>query len=209
MRSLLVVFALLAGCARTPTIVVTGGVHGNETSGAAALQRLKEAGFITFGPCNPWGVEHRRRGIADGRDLNRLFAVDGVEEVERVREFLREHPPALLLDLHEDGDAPGPYLMQIGPDDDLGERIVAELQDEYEFDPKPAWGPIYGRDGVLKPTATLLKIEEKSGIWSLSFYAWRTYNVTSFTVEVPSGWPMERKIEFHARVAEIARRYRS
>lgn len=84
-------------------------------------------------------------------------------------------------------------------------RVVAALSKEYEFDPVPSWGPIQGKDGVLRPSKEALAIEEISGIWSLSYYAYRTAHVTAITVECPSSWPMEKRIAFHVRVAETCR----
>lgn len=196
---------LVTGCASPSLrIVVTGGVHGDEPSGAAALPALREKGFVTFGPCNPWGLERQRRELEDGRDLNRLFADGRVAEVRKVRDFLRENPPDLAMDLHE-SDGEGPYLIQIGPEDGLASEIVAALANEYSFDPAPKWGPLTGKNGVLRPVAQALALQEISKIWSLSFYCWKIFKVTSITVECPTSWPMEKRIAYHVRVAQAAR----
>jgi hypothetical protein len=187
-------------------VVVTGGVHGTEPSGAAVLDELKAAGFVTFGPCNPWGLAHGSRYLESGRDLNRSFARDDVPEAEAVKAFLDEHPPGLLLDLHEDGDAPGAYLIQHGPEDDLGRRIVDALRDEITWDPKPEFQVIAGEDGVLRPGHLALTAVEMSRYYGLAFHAWKTFEVTTFVVEVPSAWPAERRERAHVRIALTARR---
>lgn len=187
-------------------IVITTGVHGNEPSGYLIKDKLTELGFIVFGPCNPWGIEHGKRHLEDGRDLNRSFALDDCPEAEAVREFLRNHKPGLLLDLHEDPDGTAPYLIQNGPEDDLGRRILDALKDEYEFDQEPQWGPIKGEDGLIKPTRGMLGFQKLSKVYSLGYYAWLTYGCTSFTVECPGSWPEDRRKAYHQRVCETARR---
>lgn len=187
-------------------IVVTGGVHGNEPSGAAVLSELAAAGIQTFGPCNPWGLANDSRYLESGRDLNRSFARSDVPEVALVKAFLDAHPPALLLDLHEDRSASGAYLIQHGPDDDLGHRIVAELEDELAFEPKPHFNVLEGEGGVLKPGEIVLAAVELSRFYGLAFYTWRTYGCTTFVVEVPHRWPLEKRKHAHQRVVETARR---
>jgi hypothetical protein len=177
-------------------IVITGGVHGNEPSGALALPALARRGFVTAPPCNPWGLMHARRELESGRDLNRAFADGGCAEAERVRQFLLEHPPALLLDLHEDSRAPGPYLIQYGPDDAIGERIVAELSGRWPFAPRPRFGPVVGRRGLIRPPRWMVTV--------VGLSPWRTFGATGCVVEAPSGWPIEERIEFHLAVAEAA-----
>jgi hypothetical protein len=189
-----------------PRIVITGGVHGNEPSGALVLPELERMGFTVFGPCNPWGLENNNRNLRDGRDLNRLFARDDVPEVRAVKEFLRLHPPALLLDLHEDPGGTGAYLIQHGPDDDIGRRIIEELKDEFEFDPSPSFLMVKGKDGLLLPGARELGLLNFTGTYGLAFYAWATYGCTTIVTECPGSWPMEKKERYQLRVVETAAR---
>jgi predicted deacylase len=186
-------------------LVVTGGIHGDEPSGAHALEALARDGFTTFGPCNPWGLSHSRRTLADGRDLNRCFADPRCAEAERVRAFLREHPPAVLLDLHEDRGAAAPYRIQYGPRDELGARLVAHLAARHAFAPRPRFGPVFGRDGVLRPSAAVLALVGLSRRWPLVYWAWRTFRCTAIVVEAPGAWPLERRLAFHTDVARAAR----
>jgi hypothetical protein len=190
----------------TKKVVITTGVHGNEPSGYLVQDKLTELGFVTYGPCNEWGIKNNKREMQDGRDLNRLFQDGGVPQVKAVWEFLAANKPDLLLDLHEDptGNAKGPYLIQNGPKDDLGEKIIEALK-EYNWDPEPAWGPIKGKNGLIKPTAQMLALQKLANVFSLGSYAFFTYKVTTFTVEVPGGWEMEKKKEYQLRVCQAAR----
>jgi hypothetical protein len=212
MRSLLLiaVAALLAACSSTERIdgiVIVGGVHGNEPSGALVLPELEQRGFVVFGPANPWGMEHGSRYLEDGQDLNRIFARDDVPEVAAVKEFLRENPPRLLLDLHEDPRAEAAYLIQHGPDDDIGRRIIDALKDEFEFEPRPRYMVVEGEDGLLKPEMSHLRLMRFGGVYGLAYYAWLEYGCTTLVVECPGSWPMEKKKAYHLRVVELAHKF--
>ncbi len=187
------------------TIVVTVGVHGDEPSGVHARQALADEGFVTFGPCNPWGLEHNTRWLENGGDLNRRFGFLRPPEAFRVMAFLEQHPPGLLLDLHEDADSDRPYLIQLDPHGDLGRRIVARLAGRWELHPQPRFGLLRGRDGVLQPAGWMLRLQWLSRRWSLSFYAWQRFACPAFVVEAPGGWELAERVEFHQTVCRTAR----
>ncbi len=99
-----------------PVVLITGGVHGYETSGVhGALQFLDEraaeyAGRVNLlvAPCvSPWAYERIHRWNADAVDPNRSFREDGQAEessaLMRLVAPIRDH--ALLhIDLHETTD---------------------------------------------------------------------------------------------------------
>lgn len=114
-------FPLLALCSRgwddaLPVLVVTGGVHGYETSGVhGALQFLREHGHEADGranllvvPCvSPWAYERVQRWNFDALDPNRNFR-DGspVPESAALVALLAPLQGRVLLhiDLHETTD---------------------------------------------------------------------------------------------------------
>lgn len=99
-----------------PVVLITGGVHGYETSGVhGALQFLDEraaeyAGRVNLlvAPCvSPWAYERIHRWNADAVDPNRSFRADG--QAEESSALMRLVAPirdrALLhIDLHETTD---------------------------------------------------------------------------------------------------------
>jgi predicted deacylase len=115
-----------------PRLILLGGVHGNETCGTAALERLVHAldegrlalrrGTLTVVPvANPKAHALRRR--EGDRNLNRMLRPTAVPRdhedwiANRLCPLLAEHD--LLLDLHSFHTAGEPFAM-IGPEDNDG-----------------------------------------------------------------------------------------
>jgi hypothetical protein len=100
-----------------PAALVTGGVHGYETSGVmGALEFLEKraadyAGRVNLlvAPCvSPWGYERINRWNYDAIDPNRSFRVDGLSReattlIELVKPLLGQF--LVHIDLHETTDS--------------------------------------------------------------------------------------------------------
>lgn len=99
-----------------PNVLVTGGVHGYETSGVfGALAFLDEVAGefsdrvnLLAAPCvSPWAYERINRWNYDAIDPNRNFRSDGPREatalIELVRSFAGDY--LLHIDLHETTDS--------------------------------------------------------------------------------------------------------
>lgn len=112
-------FAVIAdrAGADAPWVLVTGGVHGYETSGVqGALAFLAEAAFayvdrvnLLVLPCvSPWGYETVNRWNPDAVDPNRAFVEPSpCTEAGSVMALVRDFGQAFLLhvDLHETTDS--------------------------------------------------------------------------------------------------------
>ena len=100
-----------------PVALVTGGVHGYETSGVHGALRFAEAHGTDYAgrmnllvaPCvSPWAYERIHRWNADANDPNRNFrAGSGVPESEAVLALIAPYRGrfALHVDLHETTDS--------------------------------------------------------------------------------------------------------
>ncbi|MFT5466051.1 MAG: glutamine amidotransferase-like uncharacterized protein [Verrucomicrobiales bacterium] len=99
-----------------PTVVVTGGVHGNEPAGFRAAEQIRHwpiaSGKLVVVPqVNVLGLRAKTRYLPDAsdeeRDLNRNFpVVDGEakprgELATEIWSFVRDQKPDWILDLHE------------------------------------------------------------------------------------------------------------
>ena len=100
-----------------PTVLVTGGVHGYETSGVhgalrflqTKAQAYSEKVNILVLPCiSPWGYETINRWNPQAIDPNRSFGESGkASEAQQVRQYLASLNSqfALHIDLHETTDS--------------------------------------------------------------------------------------------------------
>lgn len=99
-----------------PNVLVTGGVHGYETSGVlGALAFLDEAAGdydkrinLLVAPCvSPWAYERINRWNYDAIDPNRNFRPDGPAEAAHLMHLVRGFAGDYLLhiDLHETTDS--------------------------------------------------------------------------------------------------------
>ena len=99
-----------------PTVLVTGGVHGNEPAGVRAARQIRHwpiqrGKFIVIPCCNVPALEADKRlmpGQPDDRDdLNRNFPTRGKSQTARgplataLWVFIGERQPDYVLDLHE------------------------------------------------------------------------------------------------------------
>ena len=122
-----------SGLEQGPRLVVLGAVHGNETCGTVAIERVIDEiergaleiarGAVTFVPVtNPLAYNKRER--AGDRNLNRnLFPRESPADFEdrianRLCPLLAQHD--VLLDLHSTRAATQPFCM-LGPRDNQGE----------------------------------------------------------------------------------------
>ncbi|EWH07375.1 peptidase [Pseudoalteromonas lipolytica SCSIO 04301] len=99
-----------------PCVLITGGVHGYETSGvhgALAFAKTKAADYlehfnILVAPCiSPWGYETINRWNPNATDPNRSFYKNSpAEESAAIMSFLAKHDiaPLVHVDLHETTD---------------------------------------------------------------------------------------------------------
>lgn len=104
------------------SIHLSGGIHGDEPAGAAALlvwaeknlARYRRHPFLIFPCLNPWGLINNRREDARGRDLNRQFGPRCREaSVRDLKRLLKDEKFALSLTLHEDYEALGLYVYEL------------------------------------------------------------------------------------------------
>lgn len=106
---------------RLPTIMLSGGMHGEEPAGVEGVLSWLESGewerwrvnwFVL--PCiNPYGWERNQRRNAQHRDINRQFRRAGeCPEATLVKRLVRGQRFLFSMEFHEDVDAGGYYLYE-------------------------------------------------------------------------------------------------
>jgi len=89
------------------TVVILGGVHGNEHAGILAvpeiLRRIDEPAvrLVAVAPANPVGAAELSRYNADGFDINRDFMRFETPEGRAIRQVFEREQPDFVVSLHE------------------------------------------------------------------------------------------------------------
>lgn len=115
-----------------PTVLVVGGVHGNEQAGfiaaAGVVSWTIEKGTLLVIPrANVWGIDAWRRETGDGYDLNRAFPGDAAgNDAQRIAAaiygVIEAYEPDWLLDLHESGN------FHVRDHNRLGQTLIAGVE---------------------------------------------------------------------------------
>ncbi len=204
-------------------ILLSGGIHGNEPAGVAALldilstlkkePALIEQFHLTLFPClNPFGYEHHTRENSSGVDLNRQYGKrTPPQEVRLVRAALMEKRFDLSMEFHEDIDTPGFYLYEICDEarHAAGDIIVKEISKKYpinlqaEIEGAPAVG------GVINPevaSSFFKKRMARRGEWPQAIYLHDQGTPHCITSETPTFLDMHQRVDMHLTVFKIALR---
>ena len=194
-----------------PVVYLSAGIHGDEEAGVAALAELcgegefdDRATWMLAPLVNPTGFAVGSRGNADGVDLNRDYLNAATREVEGHTSWLRNLPAAgLVVSLHEDWEANGFYLYEINTGavpGFAGELVEVAAQ---HIPPEPADeidGHSTDAPGIIRhrPEADLPE-EWPEAIWLASIWPHLSY-----TLETPSSFPLDRRVDCHKAVARAA-----
>ena len=130
-----------------PTVIVTGGIHGNEPSGAASAQQIRHwpitrGKLIVIPRANPAGLEANRRyipgAIKEQQDLNRNFPSPGIAQGPRgeiateLWDFVVEQDPDWLFDLHEGYEFNVSHRPKPGKKKSVGSTIIYDRKQELD-----------------------------------------------------------------------------
>lgn len=128
-----------------PTIVITGGIHGNEPAGSRAADQIRhwpiERGkLIAIPRVNTFGLEQNIRFIPDAleeqQDLNRNFPSPKIADEPRgeiataLWEFVIAQDPDWLFDLHEGFDFNISHKPKAGKSKSVGSSIIYDIRQD-------------------------------------------------------------------------------
>ena len=216
-----------------PTVLISGGIHGDEPAGVyAALAFLADAlhefddafQFVVFPCINPSGFDANMLETASGANLNRLFGIlSSQPEVRAVEDWLgrcavRFH---LTFDLHEvrpdyvgegytEEDNPqAAYLYETVTDRSprIGRAMIDALP------PGRAvcqWPTIY--DDINDRGLISYPQDARNRIYAMGttfdgFLTGRNYTGHAFTLETPTGWPLQDRVATQLTFLRTALRY--
>ena len=177
-------------------IYISGGIHGDEPAGPAAMLQLLEENVwpanadLWLCPClNPTGFALNRRENASGIDLNREYHAPVTPEVLAHTRWLNARPTFDLgICLHEDWEAHGFYLYELNPDQrpSLAEAIITSVARICPIDLSPVIETRPAHGGIVRPDVDPLSRPQ----WPEAFYLLQHKTRLSYTFEAPSDFPL-------------------
>jgi hypothetical protein len=199
----------LASSVDTPKhILITGGMHGDEPAGVAAvlqfLERdntalLNQFSFFVIPCINPYGYVHNTRETLDGRDINRAFEAEDVAEVAIVKKALGQSQFSLTIDFHEDYDATGFYLYEGKRDEKyIGPKLATAAKAIGAIDPEdPGEDAPDLAEGVYK-------VADSWGTQGLAPYLLHFHSEHVIISETPTVWQLEQRAALHLTILDTA-----
>ena len=181
-------------------IYLSTGIHGDEPAGPLAVRQLLQENKWPDGldiwlcPClNPTGFPLNRRENVDGVDLNRQYLHLEAEETRAHVAWLNRQPSFdVALCLHEDWEAHGFYVYELNPDNlpSFAEAIVERVSKVCPIDQSPMIEGREAQNGIIRPSADPRSRPE----WPEAFYLFTYKTRLSYTLETPSDFPMQTRV---------------
>lgn len=180
---------------------ISTGIHGDEPAGPlAALKLLQENRWpenleLWMCPClNPIGFTLNTRENAKGLDLNRgyLNAVAG-EILAHIVWLERQPMFDLCMLLHEDWESGGFYLYEQNPEKrpSFAEKIIEAVEKVCPIDRSEIIEGREARNGIVRANVDPRTWEK----WPEAFYLITHKTRQSYTVEAPSDFPMQARVD--------------
>jgi len=197
-------------------LYVSAGVHGDEPAGVWGLLEWAEKNVrmlsrrsVLVLPCfNPWGLVENRRSDPGGRDLNRLFNKTSPPLLKAWRKFVGMRRFRLVINLHEDYDAQGIYLYELGrPGCDFGGPILAKCQSIIPIQPGTEIDGSPFKSGVLVRKQGFANIVDKKlegGGVPEAIYLRMNGAQVALTFETPSEFSLYQRVRAHRRFLDAA-----
>lgn len=181
-------------------IYLSAGIHGDEPAGPLAAVRLLQQDHwpsnveLWFCPClNPGGFVLNRRGNAEGKDLNRDYRHPETAEVRAHIAWLERQPRFdLYLCLHEDWESRGFYLYEQNPEAkaSLAEIIMSAVQKVCPIDQSETIEDRPAKGGIIRPNLDPRTRPQ----WAEAFYLIMNKSRQGYTLEAPSDFPLEVRV---------------
>ncbi len=181
-------------------VYVSTGIHGDEPAGPLAmLQLIRENRWpdvdLWLCPClNPLGFTLNSRENSKGIDLNREYLKPMAPEVTAHIAWLERQPKFdLCLLMHEDWESYGFYLYEQNPDGrrPLAEPMIEAVSRVCPIDPNELIEGRPAKNGIIRPNLDPRTRPQ----WPEAFYLITHKTRLSYTLEAPSDYPMQTRVE--------------
>ncbi len=193
-----------------PRIYLSSGVHGDEPASPLALLRLLERGvfdaravWFLVPMLNPSGFLRGVRENRAGIDLNRDYRNPASLEVSAHVRWLEYQPPFdLSFCLHEDWESTGFYLYELNPTAraSLAGIMIDAVGSAHPIDHASMIDGRTASNGIIRPIDDPVARER----WPEAIYLRAHHTTLSYTLETPSGFPLEQRVAMHTLAVEAA-----
>jgi len=201
-----------------PRLYISAGIHGDEPAGPVACQVLLEERELFPGvevfmfPCLcPEALKAGKRENPRGIDLNRNYGPcqDNDADVRAHLAVLRQLPRMnAALCLHEDWEAEGVYLYEIGEADSrlCGRDILRAMSPFLPVETAPVIDGFEADRGIILRRDQDYNRED----WPEAIYLLRNLTKKCFTIETPSSQDLFCRVQAHvAAVREVVRQLKA
>jgi hypothetical protein len=165
---------------QAPTVLLTGGMHGEEPASVEGVLRWLESdrwcqypvNWLVFPCINPYGWERNQRRNRQRRDINRQFRRrTNTPEAELIKRLVKGRRFEFSFEFHEDVDATGFYLYELRRQPPyLGEQILRAVTRVMPINRDPVIdGNRASGHGLIRREApgNLLRTRRR---WPMAFY---------------------------------------
>ena len=195
------------GRRNAPTVLLTGGMHGEEPAGVEGVLRWLESpvsarwpvNWLVLPCINPYGWERNQRTNAQRRDINRQFRNSSdCPEAELIKRLVRGRRFLFSMEFHEDVDATGYYLYELRRGEPfVGEHILRAVK---TFVPINRDAVIDGTPatalGMIRRNADnqLLRVRRR---WPMAYHLFENNTSHELGSETPVFVPLARRARAH------------
>lgn len=194
--------------ARGAGLYLSAGIHGDEPAAVAGLiswaerrrEFLRDYPVVIFPCLNPWGIENNSRLDHAGRDMNRMFGDGIAAPIRQWKAYLGNRQFRMALSLHEDYDARGIYVYELGQGEGkLGDGLLRACEN---IIPRQPGSEVEGREakaGVITPEGNIEDILEEIEGMPEAIALFLNHAPFSLTFETPSEYSLFQRAKVHER----------
>lgn len=186
-----------------PFVYLSTGVHGDEAGSAWGLlawaereiEQLRQRPFLIFPCLNPTGLRLNTRADHRGLDINRRFHLDDDEICGPWRQIVRQRQLSIGVCLHEDYDAQGCYVYELGHHRTRhSDLLMRDCTSRIAPDPRASIDGRRARDGVIRRSTI------PSGLPGLpeAIVLWQLGCPVTLTFETPSEFSLDDRVQTQA-----------
>jgi murein peptide amidase A len=197
---------------QSPSVLLTGGMHGEEPAGVEAVLRWLEAGetygrnWLVFPCINPYGWERNYRRNRQRRDINRQFrAKTNTPEAELIKRLVRGRRFLFSMEFHEDVDAAGYYLYEGRRTPPfVGEKILRAVTRTIHINPDPVIdGNAATGEGLIRRRLDKAALWRRPQ-WPMAYHLLRHCTDHILGSETPVSVPVDQRARAHVAALRTA-----